>query len=353
MNIGKNSYIWRTRQVIWETSDTVTIVFDTDQPFDYEPGQFVNISLPVNAETVTRSYSLSSLPTDAYPAITVKRVSGGRMSNYILDNAQHIKEWKADGPHGSFVPLATSYQCRQIVLLAGGSGITPLFSIARSVMERSPDTVVTLIYSVHSKDDIIFQSVIEAWQQQYKNRFNVVYAVSQPAPAGNPLPEPFIKGRINRLSAMSLIKQYVPDPASAVQYFICGPVELMNMYRELLIAMQIPADNIFMEWFAVKEQSNEVILPATEQEVLLHYYEQTNLLDVKPGQSILEAALEDRIPLPYSCKRGTCGRCVAKLLEGEVTMINNYSLQKTDVDNRLILLCQSYPVNNEVTVEIG
>lgn len=348
----KSSHTWRTWKVIEETNDTVTIVFETGQPFVYEPGQFINISLPVNGEKVTRSYSLSSTPSDTHPAVTIKRVSGGKMSNYIVDNAHKIMQWETEGPYGSFVPSDITFQCRQVVLLGGGSGITPLFAIARSVLERSSNTTVNLIYAVRTPDDIIFKSAIETWQQQYSNRFNVWYAVSQPQAAGLPANESFIKGRLNTLIVKKLIRRSVGDPSTGVHYFMCGPVELMKMHRDVLSSLAVPDDQVFMELFK-GDEANNIELPNNEQEVLLHFYEQSNLLEVKPGQSILAAALEDRIPLPYSCKTGTCGKCVAKLTAGKITMANNYALRKSDVDNGLILLCQSYPVNSEVTVEIG
>jgi ring-1,2-phenylacetyl-CoA epoxidase subunit PaaE len=102
----KGRYIWLTREVIRETKDAVTVVFDTGgTKFEYHPGQFINVSLVVNCETLTRSYSLSSSPdTDVYPSITVKRVTGGLMSNYIVDHAAQISEWEVEGPYGSFVP---------------------------------------------------------------------------------------------------------------------------------------------------------------------------------------------------------------------------------------------------------
>jgi ring-1,2-phenylacetyl-CoA epoxidase subunit PaaE len=152
--------------------------------------------------------------------------------------------------------------------------------------------------------------------------------------------------------AGELIKKATHDPLNEVQYFICGPSELMKMHREVLENMQVPAGHIYMEWFA-PEAADEASLPQEPQEVLLHFYEQTNLLDVQAGQTILAAALEDRIPLSYSCKGGTCGKCMAKLISGEVKMVNNYAIRRDDVDAGMILLCQSYPLTNDVTVEIA
>lgn len=348
-----SSQIWSTAAIIHETGSVVTIVFNTGgYPFEYKPGQFINITLEINGAAVTRSYSLSSLPgEDDRPSVTVKKVPGGVMSSYIVDNAGQIQHWQIAGPFGSFTPAPATYQAGHVVLLAGGSGISPLFAIARSVINESPHTVVTLIYSSRTKEDIIFRETMEAWALRHPGRVNVHHAVSQPAD-NEATPPSLIKGRINKLVARKLIKSIVGDAIDAAHYFLCGPVELMKMHKDMLGAQQVQEDNIYMEWFAPEQENGPVALPGNMQEVLLHFFEQSNLLEVHPGKSILAAALEDKIPLPYSCKAGTCGICAARLTSGKVCMLNNYALRKPDLEAGLILLCQSYPATNDVTVEI-
>jgi ferredoxin-NADP reductase len=342
---------WTTSTIIEETKDTVTIVFNTGGvPFTYAPGQFIHVTLWIDDEPVTRSYSLSSSPEeDKNPSITVKRVAGGVMSNFIFENGPHISKWHIDGPYGHFTPPDSAYTSNHIVLLGGGSGIAPLLSIGRSILNQSKHTTVTLIYSNRTAEDIIFRNVIEGLIERSKGRFNTWHVLSQAMEVDATV----IKGRLSKLVARKLIKQATGDPLNSVQYFICGPAALMKMHQEMLQAMQVPAKHIHMEWFAPEATDQPVSLPQDQQEVLLHFYEQTNLLDVQAGQSILAAALEDKIPLPYSCKTGTCGKCTAKLSSGQVKMINNYSLRQSDLNAGMVLLCQSYPLNGDVTVEIG
>lgn len=344
--------IWRTAHIIPETASTVTIRFDTgDQPFIYQPGQFINLTLVINDKAITRSYSLSSVPgKDQQPTITVKAVPGGIMSNYILTHASEINEWQVTGPFGAFVPAASTWFAKHIVLLAGGSGITPLYSIARAVVDQSPDTLVTLIYASRTPEEIIFREDIASWQDNHPERIQVHHALSAHGDADIPN---LVKGRLNKLVTRKLIKQKIAEPHADVHYFICGPTGLMTMHQEMLEAMQVPAENIFLEWFSPEPIKADEILPDAPQEVLLHFYEQSNLLDVNPGKTILEAALEDRIPLPYSCKGGTCGVCTAKLTAGKVKMRHNYALAPSDIDDGMILLCQSFPLTADVTVEIG
>lgn len=347
-----NVQIWRTAGIIQETASTVTIQFDTgEQPFIYKPGQFINVTLTINGAAVTRSYSLSTVyGRDKQPAITVKRVAGGIMSNYIADKASAIAQWTVSGPYGSFTPLKDTWLAKHIVLLAGGSGITPLYAIARSVIDSAPDTRVTIIYASRTPDEIIFRKDIAVWQEHYRERINVHHAISVYEEADAP---GFIKGRLTRLVTRKLIQQAVGEPHDAVHYFICGPAGLMKMQHEMLKALQVPAGHIFMEWFSPEPIKEEEVLPDTTQEVLLHFYEQCNLLEVAAGKTILEAALEDRIPLPYSCKGGTCGICAAKLTAGKVKMRGNYALRQQELDEGMVLLCQSFPLTDDVTVEIG
>ncbi|HEX6430752.1 MAG TPA: FAD-binding oxidoreductase, partial [Niastella sp.] len=228
--------IWTTAAIIGETKDTITVIFDTGGvPFVYAPGQFIEVTLLIDDEPVTRSYSLSSSPDeDVKPSITVKRVSGGIMSNFIIDNISNIHKWYIDGPYGKFSPLTSAYTSRHIVLMAGGSGITPLYSIARSILSRSADTKVSLIYSSRTPEDIIFRSAIEGLTERFKGRLNSYHVLSQPKDVTDLSGIAVITSRLNKLIAGELIKQVTDDPLNRVQYFICGPSELMKMHREVL-----------------------------------------------------------------------------------------------------------------------
>lgn len=345
-------YIWRTARIVQETPDTITIEFNTGtEKFDYTAGQFINLTILVNGTPVTRSYSLSSAPgIDERPAVTIKKVPGGLMSCYIVDNAENVPHWQVDGPYGAFThPLKSQH----IVLLAAGSGFTPCFSIAKSVLYHLPTTHLTIIYANRSTEHIIFNETIEKWVDTFKDRITIIHALSQQAqdmklPAGE-----LILSRLNKIIVKKLIKKHVPAQIPEAHYFICGPSSLIKIQEESLAALAIPPENINVERFRPDENPNPIELPQQTHEVMLHFYEQSNLLEVQPGASILATALQDRIPLPYSCNSGACGKCTARLTAGAVTMASNYVLRKEELDAGMILLCQSYPLNDEVTIEIG
>ncbi|MDF2191647.1 iron-sulfur cluster-binding domain-containing protein [Paraflavitalea sp. CAU 1676] len=341
-----NAYTWRAAAVIRETHDTVTVVFDTGGAFfTYHPGQYISLTLLIDGEPVTRAYSLSSSPNSAQPpAITVKKITGGIMSTHIVEQAHSIRHWRVEGPFGSFTPPPGKH----FVLMAGGSGITPLYSIANHLLRQSPAINITLLYSCRSQADIIFARQLEQWQHLYPGRTQTFIALS----AGQDTDHPHLPGRMNKLLVKKLLRKAEALPTPATHYFLCGPDGLMEQYEAALAAIEVPATNIFRERFN-PETIATAQLPQQVHEVMLHYYERSNLLEVQPGNTILTTALGEGVPIPYSCKTGTCGKCAGKLVAGHITMPANYALGAEQLQEGMILLCQSYPLNDDVTIEIG
>lgn len=321
---------------------------------EYKPGQFINLTLIIDDKPVTRSYSLSSCPgEDQMPAITVKRVDEGLMSEYILNHAEEISDWQVEGPHGFFCPTERCLKANTIVLIAGGSGITPLYSMLRYFL-RHTSLPVMLINSNKTREDIIFSKRLINLEQQYPERFTAWYILTRETNDVNTSKGNYLFGRLSKLILKKLIKKLVPGKLTESFVFACGPSGLIELTEQVIADLNIPSDHLYKEYFLPpNEKANEVRLPDNMQEVLLHFYEQTNLLEVQPGKTILEAAIQDRVPINYSCKNGTCGTCIGKLTSGKVHMANNFALHKEHLKQGFILLCQSHPLDNEVTVEIG
>lgn len=348
------SYTWTAACIYRETADTVTIVFDqgTDV-FSFKAGQFINLTLKINGETVTRAYSLSSCPgNDERPAITVKQIDAGLMSTYILNHAEEIEEWLVDGPHGFFHVTAETENSKWVVLIGGGSGITPLYSILKYLL-RSTAVNVLLINTNKTDGDVIFRKALIHIKQSFLNRFKIAYAFTKELPADTSVCDEVIDGRLTRIRLKKLIKQYTGEEYFNAHYFMCGPNGLLQLATETLQSLEIPAALIFRETFQPTEEETSVQLPVVTQEVLLHHYERSNLLEINPGKTILDAALEDHVPVQYSCKNGTCGICIGKLTSGKVHMKQNYALQQEQLDKGWVLLCQSHPLTADVTIEVG
>ena len=344
-------YTWKTAAVIRETMDCVTIIFETGvDRFHFLPGQFVNVSLAIDGQLVSRSYSLSSSPDeDEKPAITVKKVAGGLMSTYIVNHAEVISEWTVEGPQGIFHLPADTRTISQLVLIAGGSGITPIFSMLKYALKHTA-LQVTLLYTSKRWQDKIFRSALLQLAQWYPERLQLQLVLTQESETKDTCIKSCMQRRLTKLTLKKLLKQAAFD--NKALYFICGPGALITLAEETLATLLVDSNRICKEYFSTEGlQQKEVVLPDTIQEVLLHFYEQSNLLEVAPGITILEAALTDRIELPYSCRNGTCGKCTGKLLAGQVHMLQNYVLNEDQLKEGYILLCQSHPLTNNVTVE--
>ncbi len=347
-------YIWKTGQISRPAADAVTIHFDTNgQAFDHLPGQYINLYLTINGKREQRAYSLCSSPyLDEPPAITVKRVAGGLVSNYLADHAHEISEWEIEGPLGIFVVDEMGRDMEQALLIGGGSGITPLFSMAKSLLHQSA-AKVNIVYASREQENTLFFNELKALEAAFPDRLQVYYAFSRQAPGSTPDCRAYISERLSSLLLKKIIRQLAGEGARDATWFCCGPEGLMDLVATVTAAMNVPAPQLRKEYFRPQEETAITIqLPEGSSEVLLHFFERSNLLEVKPGCSILETGLEEGIPLFYSCRNGTCGRCAAKLLSGNVHMKANYALRDELLQEGYILLCQSFPLDNEVTIAV-
>ncbi|MCI3937209.1 iron-sulfur cluster-binding domain-containing protein [Chryseobacterium aahli] len=353
-------YKWSTYKIVKETEDTITIYFDTaQQTFNYLPGQYLNIKCVINEELVIRSYSLSSKPSDEFPSITVKRVAGGKMSNHLVDNAIFISSWEIEAPFGNFVLEKQVAAHAQIVLLTGGSGISPLFSMLKSI-DKSAKTPL-LIYGNKSPEETIFWNELEVMQADGK--LNPYYSFTS---------DEFVSSKINHITGRfspqllhSIIRKQVATLEEA-NYYICGPVGLMKLYQEALLGLNISPEQIHTEYFDPVPEENLVFEnDGISKDVIVTYfqdhyinnevqtYECTSLIEVKANQSLLDAMNEHHIKVSSSCKNGTCGTCWALKTDGEVRMLNHHALTEQNISEGIILLCQSYPMDEEVVINLS
>lgn len=347
-------YVWRTACVIRETVDSVTIVFDTGSDrFEFKAGQFINLTLTIDDKPVSRSYSLSSSPDeDEKPAITVKKIKDGKMSGYMVNRAEEITDWQVDGPHGFFYPNEKAILSKNIVLIGGGSGITPLYSILKYVLKHTTVNVI-LINANKTGDDVIFGKALGFIESSFSNRFKAWHVFSRSNPEEMISYRNALHTRLSKLVLKKLLKKLLPVNSEQRCFFLCGPPGLIQLAEDTLTDLNTPSSHLYKEYFLPPDETTkEIALPVTVQEVLLHHYEQTNLLEVYPGKTVLEAALQDRIPLNYSCKSGTCGICIGKLTSGKVHMTKNFALREEHLEQGFILLCQSHPLDNEVTIVV-
>jgi len=344
-------------KVVRESHDCISIHFQ--QPWhkmlDYKAGQFLTVIVTIDGKQERRAYSLCSSPhADAFPAIAVKAIPGGKVSNYLCDWAAAGKGIEILEPMGNFVFIPKPELKRHIVLYAAGSGITPLFSIIKSALKMEPLSEVTLIYGNRNIDSIIFNEALTALVSANPNRLRVVHTLSAP-------PEKWYgaSGRINAEMLDEILDQTTPIlPVAETLHFMCGPIGMMDTVKSVLAARGVRKEFVFHESFfsSIDDASRELAVEeqgVIERQIKVIYESDSFTYSVPPHKTILEAAQDLDIDLPYSCQSGLCTACRGKCVSGKVFMDETDGLSQKELDNGYILTCVAHPLSADVVIEIG
>ena len=345
------------KEIIKETEDAVSLVFEQPQSGDlnYKPGQFITIVLTIDGKKIRRAYSLcSSSFLNENPAVTIKRVEGGIMSNYINDKLIVGNQIEIMEPMGSFTPEINAFNRRQLFLIGGGSGVTPLLSIAKSVLAEESESKVSLIYANRDETSIIFKNTLDQLTQEYGDRFSVIHFLENPPSGWNGytgwLDADKLKSALGELTDAN----YSSDTA----YYTCGPEPMMNIAMDTLKGMGIAEDKKHKESFVAGSTSPKDIIAEEKQSI--QEREVTIVLDgeehkytVSPKKTILEEGLDQNIDLPYSCQSGLCTACRGKCLSGTIKMDEDSGLSSEEKEDGYVLLCVGHPASDDVVVEIG
>lgn len=347
------SYFLQVKEVIQETSDTITITFwhPLNEQIKYKAGQFLTLIVPADGgKKVRRSYSMSTSPvTDTAVGVTIKRVPGGLVSNYLNDQVKAGDFIEVVEPMGHFYLEPVSTLSREIVLIGAGSGITPLISMAKTILKAEPASKVALLYGNRHEESIIFKRALEDLEAAYGSRFRVRHVLSQPSATwvGE-------KGRIGQGTVIHFLKDASIDLPSA-HYFLCGPVGMMEDVIRVMELYQVPAAQVHQEKFNAPMLGEEVSLPETtggSHTVTILYEGDTHQVVVEPHQTILEAALAVDIDLPYSCQAGMCTACLGKCTQGKITMDEEDGLTEKEIQSGYVLTCVARPASSDVILEI-
>lgn len=339
--------------VINETADAISIVFEQPNPkLAYKAGQFLTLIADINGKSVRRAYSLSSSPyTDEHLVVTVKRVQGGLMSNYLNDNVKTGDIIKVMEPMGNFTTDYKQTNKRHIVMFGGGSGITPLMSHAKSAMKQEPNSIVSLIYANRDINSIIFKDTFQMLETRYEGRFRVIHILDNA-----PLEWQGPSGLLNHEMLSDLFERIPNWGIENTTYIMCGPEGMMNNVETLLAQQNIPAEKIFKESFVagiINKTDDSTGEEIVERTVTIIYDDEEFEVAVKPKEAILDAALNMDIDLPYSCQSGLCTACRGKCVSGSVKMDEEEGLSKAEIDAGYVLPCVAHPLTDDVKIEIG
>ncbi|MFY0650859.1 MAG: ferredoxin--NADP reductase [Cyclobacteriaceae bacterium] len=342
-------------KVIKVTEDAISIHFK--QPFlrkiKYTSGQFLTLLVNIDGQIIRRCYSLNSAPkVDDYVSVTVKRIKDGKVSNHLFNNIKPGDKMSVLLPMGEFTFTPNKKKKRHIVLFGAGSGITPLISILKSAIASEPESTVSLIYGNRDVESIIFNEELNQYKEKYTDRLNLIHILEKPGDF-----EDCYKGRVERSQVKGLLDELPKFPEQDTEYYICGPSGMMNEAEEGLKGCGINGDKVHIEKFSAPPPSaneSKVVGPFIEnREVAIKLKGTTYRVPVKAGTTIMDAALDENIKLPYVCMDGICGSCKAKCASGEVFMRNGHVLTQKEIDEQIVLPCISKPVTNNVVIEFA
>ncbi|WP_420575958.1 2Fe-2S iron-sulfur cluster-binding protein [Ekhidna sp.] len=335
------------KEVVNVAQDAVNLVFEKPESFNYEPGQFITLIKEVNGKKIRRAYSLCTTPfEDESPAVTVKRVEGGAMSNDLNDNAKAGDQIQIMEPMGMFTTEYNESNERHAIFFGGGSGITPLMSIIRSILLKEPKSKTTLVYGNRREEFVIFKEMISKLEDKYLERFKIIHILEEGDAdyTGRPTPD-----MIAEICGKNSVDK-------DTECYICGPQPMMDVVAEGLRKANVDQEKIRMESFEAGKTSPTEIIDtegASESEVTILLDGEEYSITVKKNASILDTALDNDLDMPYSCQSGLCTACRGKCVEGKVSIDEAEGLSQEELDEGYVLTCVGKPLTDRVRVEIG
>ena len=334
-----------------ETAGCVSIQFAIppaiSSEFAFQAGQHVTVRTVLDGEEVRRSYSLCSAPQEGEFRIAIKEVEGGKFSTYANRVLRPGQTLEVMPPVGTFTLPLNSTQSKNYVAFAAGSGITPVFSIMKSVLATEPGSRFTLFYGNRDSDSIIFKNEISDLKNKYLNRLSVHHILSQEDPGTD-----LFHGRIDASKGEVFLKSLAPFQ-TADEFLICGPQGMTDELRSLLLEKGVPSAHIHSELFGVPTSGPAAKLQKKQtyvsSEITLTIDGNTfSFSPTADSNSILEAAQHAGADVPYACKAGVCCTCKAKLITGEVEFHTNYGLMEDELQQGYVLTCQALPKSAQV-----
>lgn len=343
----------QVREIIRETPDSATIVFEIPEllqtTFNYLPGQYVTVSTRVNGQEQRRAYSFCSSPyTDRYPAITVKKVAEGQVSPFLNDLLKAGDMIALLPPMGNFTAAIHPENRKNYVLFGGGSGITPIMSLLKSILSQEPLSTISLVYANRDDQSIIFKKELNALTAANPDRLTVIHCLEN-APAG-------FTGFIGRpgITDYQSITEKLQKTERVNEYFICGPGGMMDAVKTSLEGMGTDPELIHTEYFntpvSSKDSGTEALVEheapfeGTATATILYNGKQFEIT-IPKGTTVLEAAKDQDVDPPYACQMGVCTTCRAKILEGSVFMDEREGLSDSEINDGYVLTCQSHPTS--------
>ncbi|MFJ1702861.1 1,2-phenylacetyl-CoA epoxidase subunit PaaE [Kitasatospora sp. NPDC088346] len=330
--------------------DAVAVTFEVPdglaEDFAFRPGQTLTLRRMVDGADERRSYSLCS-PVGGPLRIAVREVPGGLFSHWLVHRARVGEPVEVLPPTGLFSPDLA--EPAEHVLIAAGSGITPMLSIAGSVLEAHPDSRVTLLYGNRRSDTVMFADELADLKDRHLGRFQLLHVLSRESRDAE-----LLSGRLDADRVGALLGALVDLPAVG-HFWLCGPYGMVVGTKELLAELGVPAERVHQELFHAEDEPVtervEAVPDGELSEVTLVLDGRSSTLSLPRDRSLLDGAQRSRPDLPFACKGGVCGTCRALVVDGEVDLRRNFALEEKELAAGYVLTCQARPVSDRVTVD--
>ena len=341
-----------------ETADCISVQLNVPESlqasFRFLPGQYLTFRSGIEGEEVRRSYSLCSAPHEHQWTVAIKKIDGGKFSQFAHHQLKKGDRIDVLPPMGKFHPALEPSNKKHYLAIAAGSGITPILSILKSVLHTEPNSQFTLVYGNRDRQSIIFFEELEGWKNKFLGRLQIIHVLSRER----------TDSEINqgRIDADKLIRLgSLIDYKNINECFLCGPEAMISTARTTLAQLGVPDTHIHFELFTTTAQQQKANRPkltadtSTGPQSIVTIRVDGRAVDLSipqnGDQTILEAALNQGADLPYACKGGMCCTCKAKLLEGQVKMEVNWGLEEEEVRQGYILTCQAIPTSENLVVD--
>lgn len=329
------------------TPNAVALTFEIPENlkpvFAFKAGQYITLKHQVNGQELRRAYSISSPPSSGKLTVGIKKMPDGTFSVYANEQLSTGDVLNVMPPEGRFVFDATGP--KNIAAFAAGSGITPIMSIAETVLESHPENTMVLVFGNQSPEETMYFKEIQALKEKYTERFFVQYIYSR-----SNVPEALF-GRIEKSTVNFVLKNKFKE-TSFDGYYLCGPEDMIHMVTDTLKSNGIAEDKIHFELFTSSDTEDtmaEDLEGMTQVEVLLDDETFSFVMDRK--KLVLDAVLKEKIDAPYSCQGGVCSSCIARITEGKAEMVKNQILTPGEIEEGLILTCQAHPLTPTLKVD--
>ena len=340
----------KIKSILRQTDKAVSITFEvpTDLKTEYAftSGQYITLKTMIDTKEVRRDYSLSSSPQSESLTVTVKEIEGGVFSSHANTKLKTGDTLEVGTPNGRFVYEPKTDKANTVIAFAAGSGITPIMSIARTVLEAKTDSSFVLIYGNKSPKETIFHEEILKLQSLHSGRFKVQFVYSETDEEGA------LFGRIDSGNVNYILKNNITINDSQ-KFYLCGPEGMINTVNSILTEKGVEASQILFELFTASavEPTTTTSTSNGKSNITILVDEEETTLEMSQKQTILEAALANDLDVPYSCQGGVCSSCICRVTEGSATMRQNNILTDNEVAEGLILSCQAEPTSTTIKVD--